>query len=201
MTEDQQGTERKLETGGSTTPQALEQQAVSSMRSDKSSDKVAANMHATIGLTNFAARIKRTQLQTGATLLMLENDATPTVSLCGSLRAGSYFEPPDKPGLARITAEMLERGTTRRSKLEMASDLESVGAQMDFSADPFAVNIAARCLSKDLPLVIETIAEELREPAFPADELEKLKQQTIAAIQEQQSSTGYRGYNWMRAPR
>src|SRR5436305_13517811 len=34
----------------------------------------------------------------------------------------------------------------------------------------------------------------LREPSFPADELEKLKQQTIAAIQEQQSDTRLRAY-------
>ena len=87
---------------------------------------------------------------------------------------------------------MLERGTKRRTKLQLANDLESVGAQHAFSADPFAVNIAGRALARDLPLLIKTIAEELREPAFPADELEKLKQQVIAIVKEQQSNTGYR---------
>ena len=193
MIKDQHGTERKIETSGSITPQALEQSPVPS-RGDKSPATAEANTPQSVGGSNFAARTGRTQFPNGATLLVLENHATPTVALRGSLRAGSYFEPRDKPGLARITAEMLERGTTRRTKMEVASDLESVGAQVDFSADPFAVNIAARFLSKDLALVIQTISEELREPAFPADELEKLKQQTIAAIQEQQAHTGYRGY-------
>ncbi|HEX8098420.1 MAG TPA: pitrilysin family protein, partial [Pyrinomonadaceae bacterium] len=146
------------------------------------------------GQSSFASRVARNGLQNGATLLVLENRATPTVALRGSLRAGSYFEPRDTPGLAQLTAAMLERGTKRRGKLEIASALESVGAQIDFSADPFAVNISARTLSKDLPAVINTLAEELREPAFPADELEKLKQQTIAAIREQQSNTRYRAY-------
>ena len=143
---------------------------------------------------NFAARINRTELPTGATLLTLENHATPTVSIRGSLRAGSYFEPHDKPGLAGLTADMLERGTKRRNKLQIAHELESVGAELSFSSDPFAVSFGARLLSKDLPLVLSTLAEELREPAFPADELEKLKQQLIADIQEQQSNTGYRAY-------
>ncbi len=182
-----------MEAGGSITPQALEQQPVTA-RGDKSSDAAGAVTPESAGGSNFAARTRRTELPTGARLLVLENHATPTVALRGSLRAGSYFEPGEKPGLARITAEMLERGTARRTKLEVASDLESVGAQVDFSADPFVVNIAARFLSKDLGLVIKTIGEELREPAFPADELEKLKQQTIAAIQEQQAHTGYRAY-------
>jgi zinc protease len=183
--------DKKESVGGSTTPQAKEQRAVAP-RGDKSSDAVEALTPESVGQSNFAARVKRTQLPNGATLLVLENRATPTFSLRASFRAGSYFEPRDKPGLAQITASMLERGTQKRSKLQIASDLESVGAEMAFSADPFAVNVAARALSKDLPLVMHTLAEELREPAFPADELEKLKQQTIAAIQEQQANTGFR---------
>ena len=125
---------------------------------------------------------------------MLENRATPTVSIRGSLRAGSFFEPRDKPGLAQVTAEMLSRGTTKRSKLEISSDLESIGAEIDFSTDPFVLNIVARSLAEDLPIVLKALAEELREPAFPVDELEKLKQQIIASIQEQQSHTGYRAF-------
>jgi zinc protease len=144
--------------------------------------------------SNLAAKVVRTQLETGATLLVLENHATPTLSLRGSLRAGSYFEPRTRPGLASLTAGMLERGTKKRDKLRLAGDLERVGAELDFSTDPFAVGFAARALSKDLPLLLTALAEQLREPSFPADELEKLKQQTIASIQEQQSNTRYRGY-------
>ena len=186
-----QSAEQGLEEGGSITPQDKEQQPVSP-RGDKSSDAAEANTPSSVGRSNFASRVVRTELPSGAALLLLENRATPTISLRGSFRAGSYFEPRDKPGLAQITANLLERGTKRRTKLQLANDLESVGAQLAFSADPFAVNVAARALSKDLPLVISTIAEQLREPAFPADELEKLKQQLIAVLQEQQSNTGYR---------
>jgi zinc protease len=142
----------------------------------------------------FASRVAREELETGAVLLVLENAATPTVSVCGSLRAGSYFEPKVKPGLARITAEMLKRGTRRRGKLELAGALERVGADIEFDADAFAVQISARSLSQDFPALAATLAEMLREPSLPADELEKLKQQTVAAIREQQSDTRWRAY-------
>ncbi len=179
-----------------TPPQDKEQQgsAIEEARGGKSSDAAEANTPASAGRSNLASRVARTQLETGATLLVLENHATPTLSLRGSLRAGSYFEPRTKPGLASLTASMLERGTGRRDKLQIAGDLESVGAEIDFSTDPFALTFSARSLSKDLPLLIAALAEELREPAFPAEELEKLKQQTIASIQEQQANTRYRGY-------
>ncbi|MBA3240722.1 MAG: insulinase family protein [Acidobacteria bacterium] len=150
--------------------------------------------HSPANDSGFASRVARTELGTGAVLLVLENTATPTVSVRGSLRAGSYFEPKGKPGLARIAAGMLERGTRRRTKLELAHDLESVGAEIEFSADPFAVQISARSLTQDFPALVRALAEMLREPTFPADELEKLKQQTVAAIQEQQSDTRARAY-------
>ncbi|MBC8123261.1 MAG: insulinase family protein [Gemmatimonadaceae bacterium] len=141
-----------------------------------------------------ASRTVRSQLPNGATLLVLENHATPSVAIRGSLRAGSYFEPQNKPGLADVTAAMLERGTRKRTKLAFARDLESVGASIDFSSGNFGVNISGRTLSKDLPLVMDALSEALREPAFPAGELEKLKQQAIAAIKQQQANTSYRGY-------
>ena len=150
--------------------------------------------HEPEGGTGISARVVREELETGAVLLALENRATPTVSIRGSLRAGSYFEPREKPGLARLAADMLERGTRRRSKLELAGDLERAGAEVEFSADPFAVQLAGRSLAEDFPLLLDTLAEMLREPAFPEDELEKLKQQPVAAIREQQSDTRLRAY-------
>jgi len=177
--------ESKTETGN--------QQLVEDARTAKSSAAVEAVM-AAAGRTDFASRVARTELETGAVLLALENRATPTVSLRGSLRAGSYFEPRARPGLARLVAEMLARGTRRRTKLEIAESLEGAGAELEFSADPFAVNVAGRCLAEDLPAVTGTLAEMLREPSFPADELEKLKQQQIAAVREQQSNTRVRAY-------
>ena len=141
-----------------------------------------------------ASRVAREELSSGAALLVLENRSTPTVSVYGSLRAGSYFEPKEKPGLARIAAEMLKRGTHSRSKLELAGALEQVGADVEFDADAFAVRISARSLSQDFPALVSTLAEMLREPSFPEDELEKLKQQTVAAIREQQSDTRWRAY-------
>lgn len=142
----------------------------------------------------FASRITRTQLANGAVLLQLLNRATPTVALRGSLRAGSFFQPAARVGLASMTAQMLERGTRRRDKLALAGALENAGASLDFATTQFALSFTGRALSPDLPMVLELLAEMLREPAFPADELEKLKQQNIAAIKEQSVQTRYRAF-------
>jgi zinc protease len=184
---------RKDRSTSAQAPQLNEQQPIA-LRGDKSSAVAQPNTPESAGDRKFASRITRSELPTGATLLVLENHATPTVAYRASLRAGAYFDPKDKPGLARVTVEMLERGTKKRSKLQLANDIESVGAEIEYSQGTFAVNIVARSLSKNLPLMVRTLAEELREPSFPENELEKLKQQIVALIQEQQSNTRTRAY-------
>jgi zinc protease len=142
----------------------------------------------------FAARTKRYKLSNGITLFVLENHANPTVSISGSMRGGEFFSPAGKDGLAGITASMLNKGSRRRSKLEIAESLESAGARVSVSANTFTVSIGGLSLSRDLPLIVSTLAEELCEPAFPADELDKLKQRVIANIREDQDETRSRAY-------
>jgi zinc protease len=143
---------------------------------------------------SFAARTKRFQLSNGITLFVLENHANPTVSVSGYLKAGAYFNPPDKDGLSSITASMLNKGTLKRSKLEIAESLESAGARVSVASNTFTVSVGGQSLSRDLPLIISTLAEELRQPAFPDEELEKLKQRVIASIKEDQDETRVRAY-------
>jgi zinc protease len=143
---------------------------------------------------SFAARTKHIRLSNGLTLLVLENHANPTVSISGYLKAGAYFNPPDKDGLSSITAAMLNKGTAKRNKLEIAEALESVGARVNIGSNTFTVSISGQSLSRDLPLIITTLAEELREPIFPGDELDKLKTRVIASIKEDQDETRVRAY-------
>lgn len=143
---------------------------------------------------SFATRIKRFELSNGITLLVLENHANPTVSISGYLKAGAYFNPPDKDGLSGLTASLLNKGTTKSSKLEIAEALESAGARLSIASNTFTVSISGQSLSRDLPLITSMLAEELREPTFPSEELEKLKQRVIASIKEDQDETRVRAY-------
>jgi zinc protease len=146
---------------------------------------------------SFVARVRRFQLSNGITLLVLENPANPTVSLAGSMRAGEYFSPPGKDSLASITASMLGKGTCRRSKLEIAEELESAGARVGLASNTFTASVSGLSLIGDLPMIVSTLAEELREPAFPANELAKMRQRIIANIQEEQDDTRARAYDRM----
>lgn len=140
----------------------------------------------------FSARTAREVFPNGIKLLILENPANPTVSLSGSLLGGSYFSPTGKYATARLTADMLNKGTSSRNKLQIAEALESVGAGVNISSNTFTVSLSTQSLSRDFPMVLQTLAEELQTPIFPAEELDKLKQRSIAAIKRAQDETDRR---------
>ena len=141
---------------------------------------------------SFTARTSREVLSNGIKLLVLENHANPTVSVSGYLFGGSYFSPSGKYATARLTADMLNKGTTTRNKLEIAEAMESIGAGVSVSSNTFTISLTTQSLSRDFPTVLATLAEELREPTFPADELGKMTQRNIASIKRAQDETDRR---------
>ena len=133
--------------------------------------------------------------ENGAELLVLENHFNPTVAVSGSFYAGPLFAPPDRRAIASMTAGELTKGTERRSKLEIAEDLESRGASLSFSSDssdPVGTDIAGAALSRDVDLLLDRLAEILRSPSFPEEELEKEKKRLVGAIRQQQDQTSAR---------
>jgi zinc protease len=143
----------------------------------------------------FVDQLRRRTLPNGAELLVLENHFNPTIALSGSLHAGPLFAPPDRRVIASMTAGELTKGTEKRTKLEIAEDLESRGASLSFSSDasdPVGTDVAAAALSRDVDLLLDRLVEVLRTPSFPSDELEKEKKRLVGAIRQQQDQTSAR---------
>jgi zinc protease len=142
---------------------------------------------------SFAERVVRVELESGAVVVLLEHQADPTVAMRAQVRAGSYFSPENRV-LADVTARMLRRGTARRSALRFAEDVESLGAQIGASAGAFSVDVRGHALAQDAEEILAAMAEMLREPAFPAVELDKVKAEIAAEIRQQQDSTSARAF-------
>src|SRR6185295_9861162 len=66
-------------------------------------------------------------------------------------------------------------GTTTRSKETIGALLADVGADRRYVSTPTHVGIEADGMARDLPLILDVLADELRRPAFAAAELAKAK--------------------------
>jgi len=84
---------------------------------------------------------------------------------------------------------MLDRGTKSLDKFAIADRLENVGAEISFAVGTQSLEIHAKCLKKDLPLVMGLIAAELRTPALQSSEFAKAKQQFIGSLEASLQST------------
>jgi zinc protease len=121
-------------------------------------------------------------LDNGLKILLVENRSTPAVSIHASVFAGSRHETRDKAGLAIMVSRLLDEGTKRRSSLEIAEAIESVGGAIDTDGSYERTMLSSGVLTKDIGLAIELAADILIEPQFPEDAIVKEKERTIAEI-------------------
>jgi zinc protease len=77
--------------------------------------------------------------------------------------------------------------------MEIAIGLEDVGASLDINSGVDNVTIDAGCLSKDFNTVISTLADEVRRPDFPADQLERLRSQILSGLESDKQDSGGTG--------
>jgi len=146
---------------------------------------------------SFVESVRRRTLSNGAEVFVLENHFNPTLALSGSLSAGHLFARAERRLVAAVTAGELAKGTSRRTKLEIAEELESRAASLSFAcdaSDPVGLDIGGSALSRDTDVLLDLLAEILREPVFPLEELAKEKKRLVGAIRQQQDQTSARAY-------
>ena len=134
---------------------------------------------------------RRFVLSNGLTLIVRRNAANPTIALQGLVKAGAIFDPPAKSGLGTFTATMLDRGTKKRSALQIATAIEDAGASLHVNGGSETASISANMLSADLPSILDVLSDVLRDPAFPDDQIEKVRTELIGdfRISEQNTAT------------
>jgi zinc protease len=127
-------------------------------------------------------------------LLTLKTRVQDVVTISGSLRgAGTAYA--GNTTVARLAGQMLDKGTARRTKLEIASLLEDRGAQIHFGVDHEYLRFHARCLKKDAAFVAGLLAEQIREPRFDDGEFQTLVKQETVNLRYAMTNTGSMGFN------
>jgi zinc protease len=137
---------------------------------------------------NVADQSHRSQVA-GIDLITYHTDVKQVVVILGSLPAGDAMAEPGNVAVPTLTGMMLDRGTKRLDKFAIAEQLDNVGAEITFGVGTQSLEIRAKCLKKDLPLVIGLIAAELRTPALQGAEFNKAKQQFIGALEASSQNT------------
>jgi zinc protease len=105
-----------------------------------------------------------------------------SVVVSGYLSAGAIFEPDEKLGLAGFTSLALMRGTAQRDFQQIYDGLESNGASLGIDGGTHSIGFYGHSLSEDLDLLLGTLAEAFRQPVFPAEQVERLRDQLLTGL-------------------
>jgi predicted Zn-dependent peptidase len=128
---------------------------------------------------------KKLKLPNGMTVVLVEQHETPIVDFRVLVRAGSTLDPPDKEGLAEVTAHLLIRGTKKRTAEQIATEIDFVGGKLEFASDQDFSRGNAQFLKKDIAIGLDLISDSLRNPIFPLAEVQKLLRQKIDTVKQE----------------
>ncbi len=125
-------------------------------------------------------------LDNGITLLLTENPAADIIATRLFFQTGSRWEAQTQAGLCHLLAAVITKGTANLSSLEIAEQVESVGAKLnaDTSTDYFLMSL--KTVSTDFERILSLAGQLLRSPSFPESELELERRITIQGIRSQQ---------------
>ena len=115
------------------------------------------------------------ELDNGAVFILTEKRDVPLIGVTALLRGGAVVDPDEKAGLSSIFAEMLQKGAGSRDAETFAEAVDSVGATLSSAAGLETISISGEFLARDADLLIELLADMLRNPALERAEFEKLR--------------------------
>jgi zinc protease len=133
----------------------------------------------------------RVELPNGLVVICHDNPANPTLAIHGLVKAGALFDPPDRAGVSSFVTAMLDRGTAERTAYQQAEALESMGASLHFDSGPETLLFTANALAEDADRVLEVLADALRRPAFPSDQIEKARDELTVRVKVSNENTGF----------
>ena len=128
---------------------------------------------------------KTFKLKKGLTAIVVENHELPLVTF--SLQLNMEPIPEGKTaGTASFAGQLMRTGTTTRNKAQLDQEIDFIGASINTGAG----GIVGSGLKKHQDKILELMTDMLYNPVFPAEELDKLRKQTLSALQMNASDPG-----------
>jgi len=132
--------------------------------------------------------LQRHTLRNGMPVVVASRPGVPVARVSVLFDAGYAADQGRKPGIASFAMSLLDEGTQRLGALAIASRAESIGADLAAGSSLDTSYGAISALTENLDPSIALLADVLRNPAFPADEIERVRKEWLASIAREKTS-------------
>ena len=133
-------------------------------------------------------------LDNGLTVIVARRTATPLVTMSVLVRAGAERDAAGHAGQANLTATLLTRGTTRAGhaidSTGIAREAETLGGDLQAGSGFGASSVALTVTTPHAADALSLLADVVRRPTFPADEVERALAEEQDTLRLRMSSPG-----------
>ena len=132
-----------------------------------------------------APEVKSARLENGLEVLVVERPELPKVAVKLVARAGSIADPAGKDGAAFLTAKAMTLGTGSRKALEIETALGDLGTSIETQAQRESARLSFEVLRRNLEPALAIFADVVRDPVFPASEVERERKRHLDELAQQ----------------
>ena len=132
-------------------------------------------------------KFQRDNLSNGLELIVATRSTVPVVNIRMSFDAGFASDQFAELGTSSLAMSMLDEGTKKRDALEISDEMDRLGASFGAASGIDSSSVSLRALKENLDDSLEVYADVVLSPAFPQNELDRLKKARIARIQQEKT--------------
>jgi zinc protease len=132
--------------------------------------------------------VQRRRLSNGLEVLFVEHHELPVVYMNLVVKSGAANDPAERPGLATLTADLLDEGTKTRNALDISNALSDIGAQLFVGAGWDSTTASLTSLTRHLDRALAVYSDVLLNPAFPEADFKRLRSSRLVALQQQRDN-------------
>ncbi len=130
-------------------------------------------------------------LGNGLSCAFIERRTVPLVTVEVVVQAGAEADPPGAPGTASLVARLLPQGTTTQTAGQIAESVDQAGADLETGADWDRSTSSMTVLSNHADLAFDVLADIVEHPAFPASQLQQIRQRILSALEVERADPAY----------
>ncbi len=124
---------------------------------------------------------ERVALDNGMVLTLVPYGTLPKVTVSARIMVGNLNDG-DNTYMADFTADFLQEGTRGRSAETVAQQVAAMGGELNVGVGMDQTNVSTDVLAEFAPKAVELVADVVRNPAFPASELERLRRNRLREL-------------------
>lgn len=128
---------------------------------------------------------QRGKLNNGLEVVVVARPSIPVVDFDLLVDSGYAADQSGIMGVTSLAMNLLDEGTAKRSSLEISEQLAMLGANLGSGANLDMATVSLSALKDKLDPSLEIFADVVLNPAFPENELERLRKQQLAGIQRE----------------